>query len=64
MPVYFPPLQTQTIVANGGMTPTRILATEAFTIPANRQALKAMPIVIEAGGSLVIESNAFLIEVS
>lgn len=64
MAIVYPPIASPSVSASGGMTPTYIGPTETFTIPTNRQALKAMTIVIAAGGSLVIQGNAFLIEVT
>lgn len=61
MPVYYPPLATQTVIAGSGMAPTYIAASETFTVPEFRQALYVLEIEIEAGGSLVVDG--FLVEV-
>lgn len=60
MPVFFPPLGSQTAVASGGMVPTYIAPTEVFTVPVNRQALFAM--LIENDGTLIVDG--YLVEVN
>jgi hypothetical protein len=55
MPIYYPPLITQTIVANSGMAPTYILPAETFTVPQYRQALFRLPIVID--GTLIVTGD-------
>lgn len=44
MPIYYPPLPTQTVISGGAMVPTYIDPAETFTVPANRQALFTVPI--------------------
>lgn len=44
MPIYYPPLATQTVVSGAAMVPTYIGPTETFTVPENRQALFTVPI--------------------
>ena len=53
MPIYFPPLPTQASAATGSMMPTVIATGDTFTIPTDRQALFAMPIIVD--GTLVID---------
>lgn len=61
MPVYYPPLPTQTVISGGAMAPTYIAGTETFTVPEFRQALYVLEIEIETGGQLVVDG--FLVEV-